>query len=356
MTLQAVAGFLGQSGLQHPAKLYRNFSAAHSGRRSGAFRYNDFTLTPSGAAMSLNIGQGDAYLHGTEAVTDQGGYFAWNNTTETLAWPAAVSLPRVDSLILRVIDTDYGSDPAGSKATWEVVSGTAAASPTAVADSAFAPAGAFYHPGAWLRVADFTLGASITNLAAATVSHKRKYTRIGRHALVLGADLPSDAQLGDIVQLIDGNGERKIYYNSAWNTVSQIVTGTYTPALTSSGTAPTMGTGATAEGRFTIFNGKWCTVRGTIQFGTASAAAGTGQYFVSLPFNTSASITAGVANVGSCYLRDSSVPAIAQGISYAAASVSTLSLVVNNTTVTAAAPWAWNNSDYISWTMTYEIA
>lgn len=356
MTLQVVAGFLGQSGLQHPAKLYRAFAAAHAGRRSGAFRYNDFTLTPSGANMSLNIGQGDAYLHGTEAVTDQGGYFAWNNTTETLAWPASTSLPRVDSLILRVIDTDYGSDPAGSKATWEVVSGTPAASPTPVADSAFAAAGAFYHPGAWLRVADFTVPASSTNLAAATVSNKRKFVRIGRKTICLTADLPTDAQTGDEAVTIDGLCTTYVYYNSAWNVKNHVITGTYTPVLTASTTNPTMGTGATAEGRYTIFGGKWCIVRGTIQFGTSGAAAGTGQYLISLPFNTSASITPGVANVGSSYMRDNSVPAIVQGICYAAANVGTFSLVANNVTVTAAAPWTWANQDYISWTMAYEIA
>src|SRR3954469_13008509 len=105
MTLQAVAGWLGQTGLQHPASLYRNMLAAIVGRRSGFFRYNDFTLTPSASTMQLTIGRGDAFLMGTEGVTTQGGYFVWNNADETLAFPAAVSLPRIDSLILRVIDT-----------------------------------------------------------------------------------------------------------------------------------------------------------------------------------------------------------------------------------------------------------
>ena len=94
MTLSAIAGFLGQSGLQHPAKLYRNWTAGMAGRRSGFFRYNDFTLTPSGSAMSLAIGAGDAFLLGTETATDQGGYYTYNNASETLAWPASTSLPR----------------------------------------------------------------------------------------------------------------------------------------------------------------------------------------------------------------------------------------------------------------------
>ena len=204
MTLQAVAGFLGQSGLQHPALLYRNFAGALAGKRTGAFRYNDFALVPSGSAMSLQIAAGDAVVMGTENTTTQGGYYVWNNTNETLSWPAAAGQPRVDSLILRVIDTDYGVDAAGSKATWEIVSGTPAASPVAVADSAFAPAGAFYHPGAWWRVADFTVPASATNLAAATLDHKRKYARIGRRALVLSTDIPGSPNPGDQITILDG--------------------------------------------------------------------------------------------------------------------------------------------------------
>lgn len=218
MTLQVVAGFLGQAGIQHPANLYRNLVGALGGKRSGFFRYNDFLLGPSGSGMTMNVGPGDAIIMGTEAVSTQGGYYVWNNAQEAFSWPAAVSLPRVDSLILRVIDTDYGADPAGSKATWEVVSGTPAASPTPVADSAFAPAGAFYHPGAWLRIADLTLGASITNLASATISHKRKYARLGRRTLCLAADLPSDAQQGDVATLLDGTTPNlSLTYNgSAW--------------------------------------------------------------------------------------------------------------------------------------------
>jgi hypothetical protein len=217
MTLQAVAGFLGQAGLQHPANLYRNLVASLSGRRTGAFTYDDFALIPSGSSMNLTIGPGEGVLLGTEAVTTQGSYYVWNNANEVISWPASTTLPRVDSLILRVIDTDYGTDAAGSKATWEVVSGTPAASPSAVADSAFAPAGAFYHPGAWWRVADFTVPASSTNLAAATMNHKRKYARVGRRTQALGSDFPSDAHLGDMVSRIDGDpGSEYAFNGSAW--------------------------------------------------------------------------------------------------------------------------------------------
>jgi hypothetical protein len=219
MTLQVVAGWLGQSGIQHPAKLYRNMLAGITGRRTGAFRYGDFTLTPSGSAMSMAIGRGDMYLHGTESVTDQGGYFVWNNASETLAWPAAAAQPRIDTLVLRVIDTDYGADAAGSKATWEIVSGTPAASPTAVPDSAFAPAGAFYHPGAWVRVADVTVPGGVTNLSTATLSQTLRYVRQGRAQVVgLYGQEPTDPQRGDLVQYNSGahSGVMFNYTGTAW--------------------------------------------------------------------------------------------------------------------------------------------
>ena len=233
MTLQAVAGFLGQAGIQHPAMLYRNFVSAMGGRRSGAIRYDDFVITPSASAMSITVGRGDAVLMGTEGVSTQGAYYVWNNATETIAMPAAAANPRYDSLILRVIDTDYGSDPAGSKATWEVVSGTPAGSPTPVADSAFAAAGAFYHPGAWLRVADILVPASVTNLSTATVVNKRKYARVGRHTMVLAADYPADAVQGDTVTQLDGTDAGLLFhYNgSAWHQLSMPAWQNFTPTL-----------------------------------------------------------------------------------------------------------------------------
>lgn len=146
------------------------------------------------------------------------------------------------------------------------------------------------------------------------------------------------------------------YTGSAWVTLGQTITGTHTPVLTAASGNPALGTGSTVGGRYTLFNGTWCIYRGAIQWGSSGGTSGTGQYFISLPFTTNANITVGVANIGGCYLRDNSGPAIAQGLVYAAASASTFSMVANNTTVSSTVPWTWANSDAISWTLTYEIA
>lgn len=70
----------------------------------------------------------------------------------------------------------------------------------------------------------------------------------------------------------------------------------YTPTFSSSG-APTLGTGGTATGQYMRF-GKNILCRGSIQFGTAGAVAGTGTYTFGLPV---ASMTGAVTalNVGS---------------------------------------------------------
>lgn len=143
------------------------------------------------------------------------------------------------------------------------------------------------------------------------------------------------------------------YNGSAWVTYGQISTGTFTPSLTAGTTNPTLGTGSTSTGRYTLWNGKICTYWGQIAFGTASVNAGSGQYFISLPFtsNAATNITTGCA-----MMRDSSAGTITPGSSYLAASVTTLSMVTASGTVASASPWVWAASDYLTWNITYEIA
>jgi hypothetical protein len=56
----------------------------------------------------------------------------------------------------------------------------------------------------------------------------------------------------------------------------------YTPVLTASITNPTLGTGSTQFGAYATVNGM-CVGYGSIIFGTSGAAAGSGNYRVSLP-------------------------------------------------------------------------
>ena len=167
---------------------------------------------------------------------------------------------------------------------------------------------------------------------------------------------PSSPNQGMLIYETDTNWYVS-WNGSSWLMLGTTTTGTNTPTLSAS-PSPNLGTGGTIEGRWTLKNGKWCTYRGSIQWGT-SGTPGTGQYLVSLPFTASASITNGVSNVGNIMLRDASGgPALRTGACYVSASSTTFAMFEATTGgVTSAVPWAWGGSgDYISWTITYEIA
>lgn len=128
---------------------------------------------------------------------------------------------------------------------------------------------------------------------------------------------------------------------------------TWTPALTASTTNPTLGTGSVITGRYariqkTIFGNV------TILFGTSGVAAGTGFYYVSLPF-TAQSAT---PPVGSGWLLDNSASLLRQ-VEVTLDSTSRVALWLDNTTnfaVAATNPWTWAASDQIRFQFTYEAA
>lgn len=142
---------------------------------------------------------------------------------------------------------------------------------------------------------------------------------------------------------------------SAWLTYAQTSTATFNPSLTAATTNPTLGTGGLAEGRYTLWGGKFCHFSGTVQFGTSGANAGSGQYFLSLPFSTSNQIANGVRHIGTIAARDSSPVALFTGVCYAASNAATMSFMINNALVNNAAPITWAANDYISFSITYEI-
>lgn len=150
--------------------------------------------------------------------------------------------------------------------------------------------------------------------------------------------------------------ERYVNWNaslSAWVPLGQQISTAVTPALTGGGSNPTLGSGSTAVARYTLWNGKLCTYWGYIQFGSSGVAAGSGQYFISLPF----AVAAAPAFIsGSALVRDSSGSDLRNANCYAAAGATTLSLVATDATVTSTFPWTWAASDYIHWNLTYETA
>lgn len=140
---------------------------------------------------------------------------------------------------------------------------------------------------------------------------------------------------------------------SAWVYMGQSITGTYTPSLTASTTNPNLGTGGGQNGRYTLFGGNWCTVRGTIAYGTSGTNAGSGQYFIAIPFQINSNITGGVATNGSGVIRCAGT--LYPVVWYGAVNATTLSgLIPAGNLVASAQPGAWTANDYLSFTLTYE--
>jgi hypothetical protein len=139
-----------------------------------------------------------------------------------------------------------------------------------------------------------------------------------------------------------------------WIMLGMTVTGAYTSTLTATTTNPTLGTGGIAEGRWTLKNGKWCTVRGTIKFGSAGTNAGSGQYLIALPFTSSASISNGVSNCGQGVVR--AAGSLSQIIFYCTTSATSMAgITPSGSNLTSGTPGAWTLNDYISFSFTYEI-
>jgi hypothetical protein len=168
MTLQAAPAYIGDPTFEHPVELDRNILKSIFGR-SGLIKPGDFALTPVVGAMELTVGPGAAFIVGDESA-NQGGYYVWNDEAEDVPWPAPAGSPRIDSLIVRVKDNQYGSITGSPGAEWFVASGTPSGSPVAVADAEFEAGGDFYEPGAWYRVANVRVDPGDTQIPSNDVT------------------------------------------------------------------------------------------------------------------------------------------------------------------------------------------
>lgn len=184
MGLQAAPSYIGDAGFQTPVENDRKLIEGIF-ERGGLFRYTDFNLTPVVGTMAANVSAGMAMVKGFQNNT-QGSYFAWSNEDEDIPWPVAGTQSRYDTLILRVVDTQYGADGIGSRATWEIVSGAEGGSPAPLTDAEINAA--YPKPGAWIALYDVKVDPSdITQLNGANISRRAMSTsRPSRYAASLG--------------------------------------------------------------------------------------------------------------------------------------------------------------------------
>lgn len=214
MALQSIPAFVladaGGTPIQHPVELMRNLLKELASGQPGSLYKGGWAPAVVSGQMQLQVGAGAMLLSGAESST-QGYYFAWNDATQTLVWPAASGQGRYDTLVLRVPDPQYGTITGYTAgASWEIVQGTPGASPSPVADSVFQAAGSHYVPGAWLRVFDVLVPASATQLTLANVTQRFQYagTR-GYFAATSFSNLPANPKQGDRGYTLDTD---KVYY------------------------------------------------------------------------------------------------------------------------------------------------
>lgn len=218
MGLQTVPGYIGEAGFPHPVELDRNLLAAICGGVSGKPRSADWALAlVGGSSFQLQLGPGNMFIMGTEGISTQGAYFAWSDDDETFLFAAPSASPRIDSLILRIIDEDYGADPGVSRAEFEIVQGAPAASPVQTPDSDFELGGPNYKPGAWMRVLTARINPGDTDLVLAQVTYLVQSLRISGGQLVVSSSTfyPADPGVGDVVYDIS-KGHTVRWNGSSW--------------------------------------------------------------------------------------------------------------------------------------------
>lgn len=214
MGLQTVPAYIGQAAYQHPVELDRNILEGIFSR-TGLFRIGDFTIAPTATAQQISITAGRAFLLGAESL-QQGGYVAWSDNTENKVFGPPSGSARIDSLILRVVDTQYGSDPGTPRAEWDIVAGVPSGSPTARPDSDFNTGGTFYKPGAWWRVADVRINVGDTVIPGGQITRNTRYVRQARGDYVaLSTDTISDQSVGDSRYDTDTLTER-VWNGTVW--------------------------------------------------------------------------------------------------------------------------------------------
>lgn len=158
----------GVTPVQHPVELDRNFMEGLAGR-SGAFRLGDFALAPTGTNQQLSIASGVMFVNGQENA-QQGGYTAWSDASETKNFGAPSGSPRIDTLLMRIYDSQYGTLPSGTyRAQWDVVAGTPGATPAARPDSDFLSGGSQYVPGAWIKWAEVRINPGDTTIPSGQI-------------------------------------------------------------------------------------------------------------------------------------------------------------------------------------------
>lgn len=177
---------------------------------------------------------------------------------------------------------------------------------------------------------------------------------------VTSSTRPADPYRGQVIFETDSNSFVARETSDVWQTAVRLGAWlSWTPAITASTTPPTLGAASITTGKYTR-TGRTISGWAHIQFGTSGAAAGTGNYFFSLPVPPLAPAS-GVATLGNAMIQDDGTQRYFSSLYIDPAFSSTSAVAVwhaSNTVVVAGAtaPMTWTINDRIWYGFTYEAA
>jgi hypothetical protein len=317
------------------------------GSRPG-IRAGDPGLAVTLAGTTVNVSAGTATLYRS----GQGVYRAQLAATSPGSLAAAnASFSRIDLVYLRVWDTSI--DASGfRKADTVYLVGTPLASPVAPTPGATE----IYIPLATINVPSTGGGGT----GAATVSSTVRQVTVAPGGVLPVSSTADLAIAGSYVGQLRFNVSRMVeefWTGSAWTAAGDW--STYTPAWTSTGTAPTAGNG-TFAGRWTRI-GKSIHLQAYILFGSTSNA-GSGEWRFSLPV-AAASIGSGTrawhgsavgTNPSTAYWPGTVI--IEGGASVLSVVSATVAAGSTGSRWGATVPYTWSNGHYLDLSITYEAA
>jgi hypothetical protein len=218
MGLKVEPGYIGQTGYLHPVELDRNLLEGLF-QRSGGVRYGDLAISQGVGTRAIAVASGRYFILGQENA-QQGGYFVWSDAVETFLLAAAVGNPRIDTLLVRVIDDQYGSISGAPRAEFAVVQGVASGSPTARPDSDFNVGGSFYIPGGWARLGDVRVNVADTgSIPTGQITTRNRYVRPpSGYVICNSTDRPSDPVIGDRIHELDTDF-RRMWTGTFWRQI-----------------------------------------------------------------------------------------------------------------------------------------
>lgn len=157
MGLSAAAAYLGATS--NTVNTDRKLVEYMCGAQEGVTTPGAFLVGPVSGQHKVTIAAGALFAAGRNVVASQGFYFGWSDADVLVDLPAPVANPFYATVLLRIADSQYGTLPGSEGSYFQILSGTAAASPVPISDAAIVATNV---PGAWYRLADVRINTANT--------------------------------------------------------------------------------------------------------------------------------------------------------------------------------------------------